>query len=155
MGRSPAEADFRPYVQAIADARYVMRRIARIADEQARAAGLEPLANQALIQVIGHRGTELSVSGLAERLDVVPAFASRLVKSLESDGYVRRDQGSADRRVVTVVATELGEATSRSIDRAVRRHIDFFAQQLGDHERTAALDVFRLFVGLAEPEDIA
>ncbi len=139
-------------MQAVANARFVMRRIVRIADEQARAAGLDPLANQALVQVIAHHGTPLSVSGLAERLDVVPAFASRLVKSLEADGYVHRAQSEGDRRVVTVEATELGEQVSRSIDNAVRFHIDYFSQQLPESERVSALAIFRRFVGATDDE---
>ena len=41
------------YFHGVAEARYVIRRIFRIVDEQAKSAGLEPLEHQALIQLFG------------------------------------------------------------------------------------------------------
>ena len=44
--------DFQRYFHGIAKARYVIRKVIRIVDEQAKKAGLDPLEHQALIQSI-------------------------------------------------------------------------------------------------------
>ena len=53
------------YFVDVAEARYVLRRVFRIAEEQAKAAGLEPLTHQALIQIYGSPERRLRVNGLA------------------------------------------------------------------------------------------
>lgn len=81
------EADFATHVKAIAHGRYVMRHILHLLDEQAVAAGMQPLTHQTLLQVFG-ADEPLSVSELADRLAVAPALMSRMVRRLEEDGLV-------------------------------------------------------------------
>lgn len=144
----PGTAKVRRDFEAIAEARYVTRRIARIVDEQAKREGLEPLAHQALLQVYGARDGAIQVNDLAERLDIVPAFASRLVRELEEKGLVERERSDRDRRVTLVRATGRAGDILASVDEQVHLHVGFFQRQLSDSERLAALRIFAFYVGV-------
>ena len=84
---------------------------------------------------------------LAARLDIVPAFASRLAKELERRELIRRLPSETDRRVIFVEATDGGHALLDDVDRHVRREVDYFQSTLGDDERQAALSIFSFYVG--------
>src|SRR5680860_541179 len=99
--------DFQDYVHGISQARFVLRRVLRIIDEQAKSSGLEPLQHQVLIQVFGAKRS-LRINDIAELLDIAPAFASRLVGRLELRGFVLRQRSDTDRRSSNVVATPAG-----------------------------------------------
>jgi DNA-binding MarR family transcriptional regulator len=147
------QANFPGYMHGISQARYVVRKVFRIVDEQAKKAGLDPLQHLALIHIYGTSDAEIPVNQVAERLDIAPAFASRLVKALEARGLVRREQSSADRRMAYVVATEAGVQLLRDVDSGVRAHVNYFQSQLDDDGRLAALAIFAFYVGIeAEPK---
>ena len=140
--------DQKTYVQAVAIARYVIRKVIRIVDDAARDHGFDPLAHQALIQIFGVMDEPLTVSQLAERLDVVPAFASRLVRDLERRGLVERQRTDQDKRMTRVVATaEVGPVLAEVNDQ-VQAHVALFHRQLSDDQRQAALVVLAFFVGI-------
>lgn len=141
-------ANFRGYVYGIAQARYVIRRVFRLVEEQATKMGLESLEHQALLQIYGAGGNALTINGLAERLDIVPAFASRLCKELQAKGMVTRTRSSLDKRITNVMATDVGERTLRQIDQEVHVHIEYFQKQLGDDSRFAALVIFAFYLGI-------
>jgi len=143
--------EFRSYVHSIAQARHVVRKVLRIVDERAKESGLEPLQHQALLQIYGTVSGDLHVNGIADRLDIAPAFASRLTKELEQRGLVSRAQSQSDRRVVTVAATPAGIELLRQIDAEVHVHVAYFQSQLSKDERLAALMIFAFYVGLDGP----
>lgn len=148
MARTGAAED---YFQAIAEAHYVIRKVFRIVDEQAKHAGLDPLEHKALIQIFGARGGPLRVNEAAARLDVAPAFASRLIKSLEERRLVVRSPSQEDRRTTHVEATAAARELLDEIDRNVRVHVEYFQRQLTDDERAGALRIFNFYLG-REPE---
>jgi DNA-binding MarR family transcriptional regulator len=141
---------FRGYVHGIAQARYVIRRVFRIIDEQAKKVGLDPLQHQALLQLYGQGDPGLSVNQLAERLDIAPAFASRLVKQLEGRGLVLRSADAHDRRAWNLQATEAGIQALRDINEAVRVHVEYFQAQLSESSRFAAMTIFAFYLGLGD-----
>ena len=147
--------DFRSHVHNVAQARHVIRRIFRIIDEQARQLGLEPLEHQALLQIYGATGDTVSINRVAERVDIAPAFASRLIRALEGKGLVTRSQSQSDRRVTTVTATDEGVRLLQAIDDAIHMHVSYFQQLLPDGERFAALAIFAFYVGLASDSLVA
>lgn len=147
--------DFQRYAQSIAHARYVIRRVFRIVDEQARERDLDPLEHQALIQIYGFESGSPSVSNVAERLDIAPAFASRLVKGLEQRALVRRVPLKSDRRVTVAEITAAGVAMLREIDSAVHLHVTYFQSQLAPRDRMDALMIFAFYVGLESNSAIA
>ena len=134
------------YFHGVAEARYVIRRIFRIVDEQAKSAGLEPLEHQALIQRFG-APEPLRVIDFAERLDVAPAFASRIAKGLDDKGLVRRTASEDDRRSTVIAVTEAGGELLAQVDSQVELHVSYFQQQLTDAERAAALGIFAFYLG--------
>ena len=137
------------YFGNVSAARFVLRKVFRIADEQARAKGIDPLAHQALIQIFGSAERRLRVNQLAERLDIAPAFASTVVAGLAADGYVTRTRDAADQRVTWIAPTDKAVALLVEIDEAVKFHVSYFAATLPDEERTRALETLKLYVGLA------
>lgn len=136
------------YFAEVAEARYILRRVFRIAEEQARDAGFEPLAHQALIQIYGSPERRLRVNQLAERLDITPAFASSLLKSLEADGMIDRTRDAADHRATWVSVTDAAIEKLVAIDAAVGFHVDYFAAQIPAKDRRRALATLKFYVGL-------
>src|SRR5262245_64351375 len=83
-------SDRHVYFHGVAAARYVLRKVFRLVEDEAKRAGIDPLAHQALIQIYGSEKGALRVKELAERLDISPAFSSSLVKLLVAKHYVDR-----------------------------------------------------------------
>jgi DNA-binding MarR family transcriptional regulator len=141
-------ADTRQYFHAVAQARYVIRRVMRIVDEQAKKESLEPLEHQALIQVCGAADGSIQVNQLAERLDIVAAFASRLARSLETKGLLTRQGSQHDRRITLLQVTPQGLDVLSRINDRVHRHVGVFKEELSDLERAAAFEIFSFYVGI-------
>src|SRR5262245_17289396 len=85
--------DKHAYFESVAEARYVLRKVFRIVEERAKSLDLDPLAHQALIQIYGSPRMELRVNELADRLDIAPAFASNLVRTLATKKLLTRTRG--------------------------------------------------------------
>ncbi len=136
------------YFHGVADARFVIRRVFRIVDERAKNHGLDSLEHQALIQIYGARDGEVRVGTVAERLDISPAFASKIVKALVAKKYVVLSGSTRDQRVTNVSATTAGIAALVEIDADVRIHVGFFTRQLTHEQKAAALSIFAFYVGV-------
>jgi DNA-binding MarR family transcriptional regulator len=140
-----------PQLTAVADARFLMRRAFRIVDEEARRAGLDPLANQLLVQLRGAPDMTHTVSELAVRLDVPLNLVSRLVRGLEGQGYVERLSSARDRRVTLVRATAAGEDIAREVGDRARVRFAGLQDVLSEERRTAALRVWMRNFGVEMP----
>lgn len=150
------EHELQSYFGSVAQARYVIRKVFRLIDEHARETGLDPLEHQALIQLFGSPGQTLQMKALAERLDVGPDVASKVVSSLERSGYARRIRSRNDRRAIDVTPTEAGRRTLAAIDVRVREDISLMQRDWPRSVQLAALETFAFYVGLAvEPEVLA
>lgn len=145
--------DYHEYVSGIAEARYALRKAFRIIEEHAKKAGLDPLEHQGLLQIFGSQECMLQVNSMAERLDIVPAFASRLIRELEAKGYVTRHASVRDRRVTEVKITEAGKEVVKRIDKDVQAHLHYFQQLLPVRLKITALSVMALYVGLDIPAE--
>ncbi|MER5185312.1 MarR family transcriptional regulator [Streptomyces sp. NPDC002896] len=149
LGDGRRKREFQSYVRNVAEARYVMRRVLRIVEDRAKEHGLEPLVHQALLQVYGSgKGEGITVSHLANRLDIAAAFASRMVRRLEEMGLVTRGASETDRRVTIVTATSAGAEKLAAIDDDVHRYVAFLQHEIGADEKHMALSVFAFYVGL-------
>jgi DNA-binding MarR family transcriptional regulator len=151
QAQQEAGAEFREYFEGIAEAHYVIRKVFRLVDEQAKKAGLDPLEHKLLIQVFGAPGAPLPMHEVAERLDVSAALTSRMVKRLVDRGLVQRTRGEADRRVTRIVISPAGRGLLARVDRDVRKHVDLFQYELSDSERAGALRVFAFYLGVPPP----
>ncbi len=76
----------------------------------------------------------VSMSDLAEGLDVSVASMTGIVDRMEQRGLVERGRNAADRRVVLVTPTEAGREVFREIDRGRREGLVKMLAQLGDRE---------------------
>jgi DNA-binding MarR family transcriptional regulator len=132
---------------AVAHVRYILRKVFRMVDEQAKELGLESLAHQSLLQVYGSPSQELRVSELAERLDIAPAFTSNLIKGLVKRKLLRRGADPSDMRVTILRITPEGRELCHRIDAEVRPHVDYFTSQLTADERETALSILMFYMG--------
>jgi DNA-binding MarR family transcriptional regulator len=147
--RARTVRDRHQYFQSVAQTRYVLRKVFRLIEERAKVAGLDPLEHQALIQIYGSKQMKLRVKEVAERLDIAPAFASSILKSLEKRKLVVRLASDRDQRVTYVVVTTRGKELLHRIDEQVHLHVDFFTQQLPQDVREAAISIMMFYIGIS------
>jgi DNA-binding MarR family transcriptional regulator len=139
--------DKHTYFVGVAEARYVLRKVFRIVEDEAKKFGIDPLAHQALIQIYGSSELELQVNQIAARLDIIPSFASSLVRMLVEKELVERRRSEEDQRVTYVAITDVGRATMDAIDENVKFHVDYFVGQLTPEGRESALSILMFYVG--------
>lgn len=137
------------YFEAVAEARYVLRKVFRIVEERAKEAELDPLAHQALIQIYGSPDMRQRVKDVAARLDISPAFASSLIKQLVQSRHVTRSRGEDDQRAIQISMTKSGIDLLHKIDRSVQYHVDHFTRELSPEQRGAAVCILMFYVGLS------
>lgn len=138
---------FDGYMRVVADARYIFRTVQRLVDDCARAHGVDPLEHQAMLQVYGAAEKKLAVGKLAQRLDIVPALASRLVQQLQGRGLVLRSRSSTDRRATYVSLTRKGLNTLRQVVENAHHEIGYFRQKVTEDQRGATHEIAALYVG--------
>ena len=147
--KARATSDRRPYFQGVAEARYLLRKVFRLVEDEAKRVGIDPLAHQALIQIYGSRNGSLRVKEVAERLDISPAFSSTLIKQLVAEGHVARARDGADARVAWAKVTAKGKALLHRIDEQVQMHVEYFTSQLDPEQTEAALSVLMFYAGVS------
>ncbi len=99
-----------------------------------------PLGEARLLWEVGD-GAE--VRELRRRLGLDPAYASRLLRSLEEAGLVRVTPDPTDRRVRTVRLTPAGRRERRVLDRRSDTFAAGLLQPLTTHERARLTDAMR------------
>ncbi|MCY0880025.1 MAG: MarR family transcriptional regulator [Firmicutes bacterium] len=77
----------------------------------------------------------VSVSELAERLNISSPAVSQMIDKLANEGYVRRESLGDDQRVVGVSLTEAGAAALVEALDAFRRRVDLILAPLDKRER--------------------
>jgi DNA-binding MarR family transcriptional regulator len=147
--KARATADRHPYFHGVAQARYLLRKVFRLVEEEAKRAGVDPLVHQALIQIYGSEGGTLRVKEVAERLDITPAFASSLVKSLQAKGFVVRSRDKTDNRVSWIKITKEARVLLHQIDEQVQIHVDYFTRNLTAQQTEAALSILLFYAGVS------
>jgi DNA-binding MarR family transcriptional regulator len=94
---------------ALAAFRYSLRQFLRFSEEAARRAGVTPQQYLALIAVRGFPGRDrVTVSELAERLQIRHHSAVGLIDRMVSQGLMVRQPDDGDRRQVFVSLTQRG-----------------------------------------------
>lgn len=84
-------------------------------------------------------GGPISMSRLAEALDISVASATGVVDRMEARGLVERRHDTADRRVVLVVAAPGAKAMLDDIDKRRRKGLATLLARLSDEELTGLL----------------
>jgi DNA-binding MarR family transcriptional regulator len=95
---------------AVAEFRAALRAVMRTTERKARRAGLTPQRYQLLLTIKGapDRSESLTVTDVADRLQVAQSTATELVSRAEEAGLVHRAGSPKDGRVAVVHLTELG-----------------------------------------------
>ena len=104
----------RPLVKAqyetLAEFRYALRQFIRFSEEAAKAAGITAQHHQALLAIKGFPGRDsVTVSELAERLQLRHHSAVGLIDRLVAEKLVARAPSAEDRRQVFIQLTGRGE----------------------------------------------
>lgn len=95
--------------EELANFRYALRQFLHFSEEAARSAGLEPQQHQALLAIKGFPDRDrVTISELAERLQIRHHSTVGLVGRLHKQGLVKREQDTNDRRQVYVMLTQVG-----------------------------------------------
>ena len=147
--RSRGAEDRHNYFHGVAEARYLLRKVFRLVEEQARRAGLDPLAHQALIQIYGSETGTLKVREVAERLDITPAFASTLVQQLADRRLVLRSRDGDDQRVMWIRVTGKGRSMLYQIDEQVQAQVDRFTHAFSESRTEAAISILMFYAGVS------
>jgi len=147
MVKARASSDQQRYFSGVANARYILRRIFRLIEDEAKRHDLDPLAHQVLIQIYGSASKRLKIKEIAERLDISPAFSSTLVKALLENGHVRSDSDKSDGRVSWISLTKKGQGALRRIDEKVNAHVEAFLANLDTEDTEAAVSIFLFYAG--------
>lgn len=155
LGDDLRRSNFRQYLAHANQARFVIRKVVRILTDVAKRNGLDGMEHQALLQVASVPGGQVPIHVLAERLDIVPAFASRLVKQLEARALIRRSRFEADKRVTLTSVTDAAMTLLRQIDEEIHFEVAYFQKGLSAPERMAALSIFAFYVGEPQDSDVA
>jgi DNA-binding MarR family transcriptional regulator len=117
--------------ETLATFRYELRRFLRFSEEAARASGIEPQQHQALLAIRGFpERARLTISELAERLQIRHHSAVGLVGRLVGQGLLERIQNHSDRRLVFVRLTPDGEALLDQLAAAHRAELRRLGPQL-------------------------
>jgi DNA-binding MarR family transcriptional regulator len=145
--RAQKGADKQAYFKAVAQVRYIMRKVFRIVDDHAKRLGLDPLSHQALLQVYGSSNQALRMSALAERLDIDPPFASSLVKSLVKARLLRRSRLASDMRVAIIEITDAGRNLCHQIDSSAKSRVDALIARADANERAIARSSLMFYIG--------
>lgn len=151
LGEDTRQHDFRSYLTRAAQARFVIRKVLRILGDSAKSHGLDGLEHQALLQIAGTPGGSIPIHRLADKLDIVPAFASRLVKQLESKALIERSNLKEDKRVTLTQVTAAGVELLSRIDDDVHYEMAHFQRSLQPQDRAATMAIFAFYVG-EEPD---
>ena len=123
VSRPPTALSDEDY-QAHADFRYAMRRFFRYSEEQARALNITPQQHMLMLIVRGHSAyPDVSITEVAEHLQIRHHSASLLVERGVQRGILTRRQDSADRRRALVSLTAEGQKLLDSITGANRREL--------------------------------
>ena len=110
--------------EVLASFRYALRQFLRFSEESARALGIEPQQHQALLAVKGFPGRDrITISELAERLQIRHHSAVGMVDRLVAHGLLAREPDAGDRRQVYIMLTERGETVLEQLAAAHKQEL--------------------------------
>jgi DNA-binding MarR family transcriptional regulator len=117
--------------QALAEFRHALRQFLRFSEEAARSVGLAPQQHQALLAIKGFPGREeVTISELADRLQILHHSVVGLVNRLENKGLIERRHGGADKRAVHVSVAPRGVALLEQLSTTHRAEIAILGRHL-------------------------
>jgi DNA-binding MarR family transcriptional regulator len=91
-----------------------------------------------------HAEGDLSMSRLADALDVSLSSATGIVTRMEERGLVERVRDASDRRVVHVRSTERGSEVTDELELVQGRHLSRLVDAMTPAERATCLEALRV-----------
>ena len=117
--------------EMLANFRYSLRQFLHFSEMAARVGGITPQQHQALLTIAGFPGREqVTVSELAERLQIRHHSAVGLVDRLAAQALVVRESGELDRREVYISLTSQGSAILAQLTATHREELRRIGPQL-------------------------
>jgi len=117
--------------EMLASFRFALRQFLRFSEDAAQAAHLSPQQHQALLAIKGFPEREtVTVSELAERLQLRHHTAVELIDRLESELLVKRKPHESDGRKVVVGLTARGEQVLENLSEVHREQLRRIGPQL-------------------------
>jgi DNA-binding MarR family transcriptional regulator len=117
--------------EMLAAFRYALRQFLRFSEESARALGIEPQQHQALLAVKGFPGRDrITISELAERLQIRHHSAVGMADRLVAHGLLAREPAVDDRRQVYISLTEGGEVLLEQLTAAHKQELGRLGPEL-------------------------
>jgi DNA-binding MarR family transcriptional regulator len=110
--------------ETLAALRYRLRQFLRFSEEAAREFGLTPQQHQALLAIKGFPGHDgVTISQLAERLQLRHHSAVGLADRLAARKLIRRERDQADRRRVNLTLSAHGLKTLENLSATHREQL--------------------------------
>ncbi|MDR2256682.1 MAG: MarR family transcriptional regulator [Arthrobacter sp.] len=108
----------------------------RYVDAAARLEGLHRTDLHALSAVVRHQDANepLTISALAQRLDLSAPATTALVDRMERNGHVERQRSERDRRRVTLASTESARSAGARLFAPLGRAVSEVAERYTDEE---------------------
>lgn len=117
--------------EMLATFRYALRQFLRFSETAARQAGITPQQHQAILAIAGSPDQDqITVSELAERLQIRHHSAVGLVDRLAAQDLVTREPGEADKREVYISLTPQGKDILAQLSAAHRQELRRIGPQL-------------------------
>lgn len=117
--------------EALAAFRYAVRQFQHFSEAAAEAVGLPPQQHQALLAIKGFPGaSSITISQLAERLQIRHHSAVGLIDRLVAQKYVVRTISDKDRRQVYVTLTDQGMEILEKLSAAHKEELRRMTPQL-------------------------
>lgn len=91
-----------------------------------------------IIEAVGKK-EQKSMSSIAKRLNVTTGTLTKAMDALEEKGYVSRERGKKDKRVVFVSLTEKGKRAYRHHEKFHRKMIGHAKEGLNEQETTVLI----------------
>lgn len=117
--------------EMLATFRYALRQFLRFSETAARQAGITPQQHQAILTISGFPDQDqITVSELAERLQIRHHSAVGLVDRLAAQDLVMREPGEADKREVYISLTPQGNDILAQLSATHRQELRRIGPQL-------------------------
>ncbi|WP_321971863.1 MarR family winged helix-turn-helix transcriptional regulator [Paratractidigestivibacter sp.] len=105
----------------------------------------------ALVHVLCTEGPQ-TPGQIARRIRLSPARVANVLRALEEKGWIEREHSAADRRRVTVNATEAGRAEYHARCTAFESSTEEFLAKLGEDDAREAVRILRRANQILEEE---
>lgn len=96
------------------------------------------------------RSRVVYVSELARWLGIPPPGVSRMLRSMEAKGLIKREVEHSDRRNIRVLITQVGEATHSSAIKSMEKLTVRIDEQMGEEQITQLSDLLEKLSSITE-----